>query len=144
MFGNAFTEKRGDIGRFRHVLKPWQAGEIELRRCIVFGDRAGRHPGVGSRRFTIRPFRLLLALRPSRKKALVFVALVRTAHGRPVPSSGAPPGICWRSPPARSRLRLWNTRSTWNWSTKAAIHDAISAGIGTVPITSQPLSNIAS
>src|SRR6266446_5003772 len=114
MFGNAFPEKRGDIGRLGDVLELWQAGEIELRLGIAFGSRGWRNLGARSRRFTIWPFRLLLALRPSRKKALVSVALVRTTHARPVPSSGAPPGIRWRSRPARSRLRLWNTRSTWN------------------------------
>src|SRR4030081_2668294 len=143
MFGNAFAEKPGDIGRFRHVLQLRQSGEIELRRAIAFGNRLGRHIGVGNRRFMLRLLRLALALRPSRKKALVLVALVRTTHVRPVPSSGEPPGARWRSPRARSRLRLWNTRSTWNSSTKAAIQDAISAAIATVPITSQPLSNSA-
>src|SRR5205814_9808818 len=86
--------------------------------------------------FRLRLLRLLLALRPSCQKTLGVVALVRTTHLSPVALSG--------QPPARSRLRLWNTRSTWNRSTKAAIHAAISGGIGTVPITSQPLSNIAS
>src|SRR6266404_1511805 len=114
MFGNAFPEKRGDIGRLGDVLELCQAGEIELRLGIAFGSRGGRHIDIGNRRFAIRRFRLLLALRPSRKKALVPVALVRITHARPVPSSGAPPGIRWRSRPARSRLRLWNTRSTWN------------------------------
>src|SRR5258705_7053535 len=114
MFGNAFPKKDGDIGRLRDVLELWQAGEIELRRGIAFGSRAGRRIGLGHRRFAVRLFRLLLALRPSRKKALVVVALVRITHARPVPSSGAPPGMRWRSPPARSRLRLWNARSIWN------------------------------
>src|SRR6266404_7720442 len=114
MFGNAFPEKGGDIGRLGDILELWQAGEIELRLDIAFGGRGGRHLGVGKRRFAIRRFRLPLALRPSRKEALVSVVLVRTTHSRPVLSSGAPPGIRWGSRPARSRLRLWNTRSTWN------------------------------
>src|SRR6195256_460412 len=114
MFRNAFAEKPGDIGCFRQVLQLWQGGEIELRRGIVFGNRLGRHIGVGNRRVMLRLLRLVLALRPSGKKALVFVALVRITHVRPVPSSGEPPGARWRSPPARFRLRLWNTRSTWN------------------------------
>src|SRR3981081_2937728 len=114
VFGNAFAEKPGDIGCFRHVLQLWQGGEIELRRGIVFGNRFRRHIGVGNRRFMLRLLRVALALRPSRKKALVLVALVRIPPLRPVPSSGEPPGARWRSPPARSRLRLWNTRSTWN------------------------------
>src|SRR5258706_2098450 len=114
MFGNALPEKRGNISRLGDVLELWHAGEIELRLGIAFGSRGGRHIVIRSRCFAIQPFRLLLALRPSRKKALVLVALVRTTHARPVPSSGAPPGMRWRSRPARSRLRLWNTRSTWN------------------------------
>src|SRR5258705_7771045 len=113
MFGNALPEKRGNIGRLGDVLELWQAGEIELRLGIAFGGRDGRHIVIGNRRFAIRRIRLLLALRPSREKAFVSVALVRTTHA-PVPSSGAPPGMRWRSRPARSRLRLWNTRSTWN------------------------------
>src|SRR5258706_2472253 len=114
MFGNALPEKRGNIGRLPDVLELWQAGEIELRLGIAFGGWGGRHLGVGKRRFAIRRFRLPLALRPSRKEALVPVALVRTTHSRPVPSSGAPPGIRCGSRPARFRLRLWDTRSTRN------------------------------
>src|SRR6185503_14019162 len=132
---------------FRQFLKRGQAGEVELGFRLDFGNRPGRNLGRwGNRRvrLRLRLFCFLLALRPSCKKALVLISFIRTAHVRPVPSSGRPPGTRGRSPPARSRLRLWNTRWTWNRSTKAAIHDAISGGIGTVPITSQPLSNIAS
>src|SRR5882757_11050664 len=114
MLGNAFPEKASDIGRFRNVLKLWQAGEIELLRGIAFGNWTGRRIGVGKRRLTLRRFCLALALRPAGQKALVFVAMVLAGHVRPVPSSREPPGARWRSPPARSRLRLWNTRSTWN------------------------------
>src|SRR6185369_3189545 len=144
MLGNAFAQKSGDIGASCQLLELWQGREIEFRRD-VFTLRCGRvrrFDAFAGRR--VRLFGLLLALRPSRQKALIPIGFVRTAHGRPVPSSDRPPGTRGRSPLARSRLRLWNTRSTWNRSTKAAIHDAISGGIGTVPITSQPLSNIAS
>jgi hypothetical protein len=76
MFGNTFPEKGGDIRRLRDILEPWQAREIELRLGIGFDGRDGRHLGVGKRRFAIRRFCLPLALRPSRKEALVSVALV--------------------------------------------------------------------
>src|ERR1700682_4093571 len=114
MFGNAVAEKAGDSGPIRHVLKLRQGGQIERLRNIAFGNGPGRHIGVGNRRFRLRLFRLTLALRPPRKKTLVFVARVFATHVRPVPSSPEPPGARWRSPPARSRLRLWNARSTWN------------------------------
>src|SRR5712664_1497132 len=106
MFGNALTEKGGDIGRCRHVLKLRQAGEIDLLRGIAFGNRPGRRIGIGGRRVAIRLFRLVLALRPSRQKTLVVRAVFLVAHVRPFPSSGEPSGIRWPSLPARSRWRL--------------------------------------
>ena len=114
MFGDTLAEKGGDIGRCRHVLKLRQAGEIELLRDIAFGNRPGRHIGVGGRRVVIRLFRLVLALRPSRQKILVVRALLLVAHVRPLRSSGEPSGVRLPSPPVRSRWRLWNARSTWN------------------------------
>jgi hypothetical protein len=92
VFGNAFAQKRGDIRLRRHFIERWQAGEIELRRCLGFSRRFSGHLGIGNGRFTLGLFGLLLALRPSRQKAFV-VTLVRGTHARPVPSSG--PRLPW-------------------------------------------------
>src|SRR5664279_7347 len=111
MFGNALAEKPSDICACRHLLEFQQTGEIEFR--LGFRDRLDRDNGFRGRRVATL-FRLVLALRPSRQKSLVVAALAVVAHDRPVPSSGGPSGARARPPPARSRLRLWKTRSTWN------------------------------
>src|SRR4051812_19445288 len=116
MLGHALAEKRGDVGGCRQILKLRQAGEIELRFGSALGNGRGGCVRIWSRRVTIRLLRLLLALRPARQKTLAIVA----AHAPPFRQSVGP-SLAWRlrSSLVRSRLRLWNARSTWNWSTKA-------------------------
>src|SRR3954454_19807767 len=144
MLGHALAQKRGDIGCRRQILKLRQAGKIKFRLGFAFSDGRGGCVRIWSRLVTVRLLRLLFALRPARQKALALVAMILVAHAPPFRPGGPSVASCLRSALVRSRLRLWNARSTWNSSTKAAIHDAMSGDIGTVPITSQPLSNIAS